>query len=48
MCSLSYVAGASGSAEVDTWPLIHGSGCYHATEVGRTVRFVRLALKCVI
>jgi len=27
-----YVGTSSGSAEMDTWPLIHG-GCYHVTEV---------------
>jgi hypothetical protein len=27
------IAAATGWAEVDTWPLIHG-GCYHVTEVG--------------
>ena len=27
------IASATGWAEVDTWPLIHG-GCYHVTEVG--------------
>jgi hypothetical protein len=33
LCCLRSVAAASGWAEVDTWPLLHG-GCYHMTEVG--------------
>jgi hypothetical protein len=33
LCCLPSVAAASGWAEVDTWPLIHG-GCYQVTEVG--------------
>ena len=33
LCCLRSVAAASGWAEVDTWPLLHG-GCYHVTEVG--------------
>ena len=33
LCSLPYVAPASGGAEVDTWPQIQ-SGCYHMTEIG--------------
>jgi hypothetical protein len=33
LCCLPYIAAASGSAEVDTWPLKHG-GCYHVSEVG--------------
>ena len=31
LCCLPSVAAASGWAEVDTWPLLHG-GCYHMTE----------------
>jgi hypothetical protein len=33
LCRLPCVAAASGNAEVDIWPVIHG-GCYHVNEVG--------------
>ena len=33
LCCLCSIAAASGWAEVDTWPLVHG-GYYHMTEAG--------------
>lgn len=33
LCCLLCVAAASGNAEVDIWPVMHG-GCYHVIELG--------------